>query len=89
MRVVESLVNYKGIASSGGQNEICLLVPRLCLDDKGFSMEHNYWHTLLTTISYIKQAPNIDIGLITNKVPQVLVIHHLQADMLRLYGKQA
>ena len=41
VRVAEPPVNYKGLASSGGQNEICLLVPYLCLGDREYSMEHN------------------------------------------------
>ena len=41
MHVEEPQVNYKGLASSGGQNKIYPLVPKLCLDDRGYSMEHN------------------------------------------------
>ena len=32
MHVEEPQVNYKGLASSGGQNKIYPLVPKLCLD---------------------------------------------------------
>ena len=41
VRVAEPQVNYKGLASSGGQNKICPLVQKLCLADRGHSMEHN------------------------------------------------
>jgi hypothetical protein len=39
--VAEPLVNYKGLALPVVKNEICPLVPKLCLADRGYSMEDN------------------------------------------------
>ena len=42
VRVAEPLVNYKGLASSSGKKmRYALLMPKLCLVDRGYSMEHN------------------------------------------------
>jgi hypothetical protein len=44
VRVAEPPINYKGLASSSGQKRDMSFGAKLCLDDRGYSMEHNETH---------------------------------------------